>query len=40
MTSRATVLNVDDYEAARYAKTRVLHNAGFSVIKQPAVAKL
>lgn len=33
MTSRATVLNVDDYEAARYAKTRLLHNAGFSVIE-------
>jgi len=25
------VLNVDDYEAARYAKTRLLKNAGFLV---------
>jgi CheY-like chemotaxis protein len=25
------VLNVDDYEAARYAKTRLLRNAGFLV---------
>lgn len=25
------VLNVDDYEAARYAKTRLLENAGFRV---------
>jgi DNA-binding response OmpR family regulator len=25
------ILNVEDFEAARYAKTRVLQNAGFSV---------
>lgn len=25
------ILNVEDYEAARYAKTRVLQNAGFRV---------
>jgi CheY-like chemotaxis protein len=27
----ALILNVDDYEAARYAKTRLLQNAGFQV---------
>lgn len=29
--SSAFILNVEDYEAARYAKTRLLRNAGFSV---------
>lgn len=28
---RALVLNVDDYQAARYAKTRLLSNAAFRV---------
>ena len=32
MTS-VLVLNVDDYEAARYAKTRLLQNAGFRVLE-------
>lgn len=27
------VLNVDDYEAARYSKTRLLQNAGFQVLE-------
>ena len=29
--SSAFILNVEDYEAARYAKTRLLRNAGFTV---------
>ncbi|OON60771.1 hypothetical protein B0920_17615 [Massilia sp. KIM] len=33
MAAEMTVLNVDDYEAARYAKTRLLRNAGFRVIE-------
>lgn len=33
MSTGMTVLNVDDYDAARYAKTRVLRNAGFRVIE-------
>jgi DNA-binding response OmpR family regulator len=30
-TTVTLILNVEDFEAARYAKTRVLQNAGFSV---------
>lgn len=32
-SKRITILNVDDFEAARYAKTRVLQNAGFTVLE-------
>lgn len=31
MTPEILVLNVEDYEAARYVKTRLLRNAGFRV---------
>src|SRR5262245_15214036 len=31
--ARSLVLNVDDYEAARYARTQVLRRAGFEVIE-------
>lgn len=31
MTSPILILNVDDYEQARYVKTRLLRNAGFLV---------
>lgn len=30
---RALVLNVDDYHAARYAKTRLMQNAAFRVVE-------
>ena len=30
---RALILNVDDYQAARYAKTRLLINAAFRVVE-------
>lgn len=30
---QALVLNVDDYQAARYAKTRLLSNAAFRVVE-------
>lgn len=33
MKTKITILNVDDFDAARYAKTRVLQNAGFSVLE-------
>src|SRR5262245_19671220 len=33
MTEQSLILNVDDYEAARYATTRVLVAAGFQVIE-------
>ncbi|MFC4929865.1 response regulator transcription factor [Massilia sp. GCM10023247] len=31
MTSKILILNVDDYDQARYVKTRLLQNAGFLV---------
>ena len=31
--SRVDLLNVDDTEAARYAKQRTLHHAGFEVVE-------
>ena len=31
MSSPILILNVDDYDAARYVKTRLLRNAGFRV---------
>lgn len=31
MTSELLILNVDDYDPARYVKTRLLRNAGFVV---------
>ena len=31
MTSTSLILNVDDNEGARYAKTRILQNAGYNV---------
>ncbi|MFC5461814.1 response regulator transcription factor [Massilia niabensis] len=31
MTSKILILNVDDYDQARYIKTRLLQNAGFLV---------
>ncbi|GAB2842429.1 hypothetical protein GCM10027277_07000 [Pseudoduganella ginsengisoli] len=39
MTSNDLILNVDDTEAARYAKTRVLQRAGFSVIEAASGAE-
>ena len=33
MKPNITILNVDDFDAARYAKTRVLQNAGFTVLE-------
>lgn len=33
METKITILNVDDFEAARYVKTRLLRNAGFSVLE-------
>jgi signal transduction histidine kinase len=33
MTARATVLNVDDYLPGRYARSRVLRDAGFTVLE-------
>lgn len=33
MKPKITILNVDDFDAARYAKTRVLQNAGFAVLE-------
>jgi CheY-like chemotaxis protein len=33
MTSEALILNVDDYDAARYAKSRILRHAGFKVVE-------
>lgn len=33
MTSYPLILNVDDYDAARYAKSRILRHAGFNVVE-------
>ena len=33
MKPKITILNVDDFDAARYAKTRLLQNAGFDVVE-------
>lgn len=33
MTSDPLILNVDDYDAARYAKSRILRHAGFNVVE-------
>lgn len=33
MEAKITILNVDDFEAARYVKTRLLRNAGFAVLE-------
>ncbi|MFO0858957.1 MAG: response regulator [Phycisphaerales bacterium] len=38
-TARALILNVDDHQAARYAKTRILESAGYEVLEADTGAK-